>query len=45
MADFMKVKYENPKLKQTEIASQFGLSFSTLQRYRKDINMLLPYKN
>ena len=43
MADFMKVKYENPKMKQSEIANQLGLS-STLQRYRNDINMLSPYK-
>ena len=43
MADFMKVKYENPRMKQSEIANQIGLSTSTLQRYRKDINMLSPY--
>ena len=43
MADFMRVKYENPKLKQSEIANQSGLSSSTLQRYRNDINMLSPY--
>ena len=41
MADFMRVKYENPKLKQSEIANQLALS-STLQRYRNDINMLPP---
>ena len=45
MADFMRVKYENPKLKQSEMANQLGLSFSTLQRYRNDINMLSPYRN
>ena len=44
MADFMKVKYENPRMKQTEIANQIGLSTSTLQRYRNDINMLSPYR-
>ena len=44
MADFMRVKYENPKLKQSEIANQLGLSTSTLQRYRNDINMLSPYR-
>ena len=32
MTDFMKVKYENPKLKQSEIANQLGLSISILQR-------------
>ena len=44
MADFMRVKYENPKMKQSQIANQLGLSSSTLQRYRNDINMLLPYR-
>ena len=34
MADFMRVNYENPKLKQSEIANKLGLSSSTLQRYR-----------
>ena len=44
MADFMRVKYENPKMKQSERANQIGLSTSTLQRYRNDINMLSPYR-
>ena len=44
MADFMRVKYENPKMKQCEIANQLGMSSSTVQRYRNDINMLSPYK-
>ena len=44
MADFMKVKYENPKMKQSEIANQLGMSSSTLQRYGNDINMLSPYR-
>ena len=44
MADFMRVKYENPKMKQSEIANQLGMSSSTLQRYRDDINMLSPYR-
>ena len=44
MADFRKVKYENPRKKQSEIANQIGLSTSTLQRYRNDIKMLSPYK-
>ena len=43
MADFMRVKYEDPKMKQSEIANQVGYSTSTLQRYRNDINMLSPY--
>ena len=44
MADFMKVKYENPKLKQSEITYQLDLSPSTLQRYRNDINKNSPYR-
>ena len=44
MADFMRVKNENPKLKQSESANQLGMSSSTIQRYRNDRNMLLPYR-
>ena len=44
MADFMRVKYENPKMKQCEIGNQLGMSSSTVQRYRNDINMLSPYR-
>ena len=44
MADFMRVKYENPKMKQSEITNQLRLSSSTVQRYRNDINMLSPYR-
>ena len=44
MADFMRIKYGNPKLKQSEIANQLGYSSSTLQWYRNDINLLSPYK-
>ena len=44
MADFMRLKYENPKMKQSEVANQLTLSSSTLQRYRNDINMLSPYR-
>ena len=44
MADFMKVKYEKPKMKQSEIANQLGLFSSTIQRYRNDINMLSTYR-
>ena len=40
----MRVKYENLKMKQSEIANQLGHSNSILQRYRHDINMLSPYK-
>ena len=44
MADFMRVKYENPKMKQSDLANQLGMSSSTVQRYRNDINMLSPYR-
>ena len=44
MAVFLRVKYENPRLKQSEIANQLGMSSSTVQRYRNDINMLSPYR-
>ena len=44
MADFTSVKYENPKMKQSEIVNRLGMSSSTLQRYRNDIKMLSPYR-
>ena len=44
MADFMRLKYENPRMKQSQKANQIGLSTSTLQRYRNDKNMLCPYR-
>ena len=44
MADFMRVKYENPKMKHSETAKSLSLSSSTLQRYRNDISMLSPYR-
>ena len=40
MAKFMQKKFENPKMKQSEIADQLGHLSSTLKRYRNDINML-----
>ena len=40
----MRLKYENPRMKQSQIANQIGLSTSTLQRYRNDINMVSPYR-
>ena len=44
MSDFMNIKYLNPKPKQSEVASQLNVSTSTIQRQRKDINMLSPYR-
>ena len=45
MNDFMNIKYQNPKMTQSEISSQLNISASTIQRYRNDINMISPYRN
>ena len=45
MNDFMNIKYQNPKMTQSEVSSQLNMSSSTIQRYRNDINMLSPYRN
>ena len=45
MNDFMHMKYQNPRMKQSDIADHLNMSSSTLQRYRNDINMLSPYRN
>ena len=42
--DFMYMKYQNPKLKQSELANNLNMSSSTIQRYRNDINMQSPYR-
>ena len=44
LADFMPIIYEKPKLKKSEITNRLGYSSSTLQRYRNDINSLLPHR-
>ena len=44
MSKSMCINFENPKIKQCEIANQLGYSTSNLQRYRNDINMLSPYR-
>ena len=41
---FMNIKYQNPKMTQSEISSQSNMSSSTIQRYRNDINMFSPYR-
>ena len=41
----MEIKSINPKTKQSEIAKELGCSSSTLQRYRRDINLISPYRN
>ena len=43
-ADFLRLKYENPKMKQSEIANQLSFSSSSIQRYRNDIIMISPYR-
>ena len=42
--DFMNVRYQNPKMTQSEISNQLGMSSSNLQRFRNDIKMLSPYR-
>ena len=44
MAKYTKMKYENPKLKHSEIADYLGYSGSTLQRYRNGLNMFSRYR-
>ena len=44
MSKFMCIEFENPKMKQSEIANQLGYSTSTLQKHRSDISMLSPYR-
>ena len=44
MAKYMQYEFQNPKLKQSEIADQLGYPSSTLRRYRNDIKMLSPYR-
>ena len=43
MNDFMNIKYQTPKMTQSEISSQLNMSPSTIQRYRNDVNMFSPY--
>ena len=42
--DFLNIKYQNPKMKQFELANQLDISSSTIQRHRNDINILSPYR-
>ena len=44
LAKFMEIKSNNPRLNQSEIANMLELSSSTIQRYRKETNMLSPYR-
>ena len=40
----MEIKSNNPKLKESEIAKLLELSSSTIQRYKREITMLSPYR-
>ena len=42
MTRLIDIKSVEPKLKQNQMAKKLGCSSSTLQRYRHDINLLLP---
>ena len=44
MSEFMRIKFEYPKMKESEIANQIRHSSSTIQRYRNHMNMLAPYR-
>ena len=44
MNDFMIIKYQNPKMTQSQISSHLNMSPSTIKRYRNDINMFSPYR-
>ena len=44
MADFIQLKYENRKMKQSQIANELGYSTSTLQRCTNDKNKISPYR-
>ena len=44
MNDFLHIKYQNPKMTQSEISSQLNMSPSSIKRYRNDINMLSQYR-
>ena len=44
MAKFMEFESINLKLKQSKIVKKLAMSTSTLQRFRREINMLSPYR-
>ena len=44
MNDFMNIKYQNPKMTQSEVSSQLNMSPSFIQRKRNDLNMFSPYR-
>ena len=44
MAKFLEIKSNSPRLTQSEVANLLELSSSTIQRYRREIKMLSPYR-
>ena len=44
MAKIMEIKSNNPRLKRPEITDFLELLSSTIQRYRREINILAPYR-
>ena len=44
MAKFMQIKSNNPRIKQSEVAKLLELSSSTIQRYKREIKKLSPYR-
>ena len=44
MAKYMEIKSINSKLKESEIAGELKKSSSTLQRCRRELNMLSPFR-
>ena len=44
MLNFMEIRSNIPKMKQSQICKQLGTSDSTIKRYRDDIQMDSPYK-
>ena len=44
MAKFFDFKSNKPRLKQSEIAKSLELSSSTIERYRREINLISHYR-
>ena len=44
MAKFMEIKSINPKIRQSEKTKELKVSFSTKQRYRREIKLFSHYR-
>ena len=44
MNAFMNIKYQIPKMTQSEISSQLNMSSSLIKRFRSDLNMISRYR-